>query len=60
MVLQIADTQKCETDTCGGRKGRVDKTQIKSVSVEGRRKVKANQLKLIQLGGLSHSVAKQS
>lgn len=59
MVLQIADIQKPETDTCRGRKGRVSKTQIKSLSVEGLRKVKANQLKLIPPCGLSYSGVKQ-
>lgn len=59
MVLQIADIQKPETDTCRGRKGRVSKTQIKSMSVEGLRKVKANQVKLIPPCGLSHSGVKQ-
>lgn len=59
MVLQIADIQKPETDTCKGRKGSVGKTQIKSMTVEGFRKVKANQLKLIPPCGLSHSGVKQ-
>jgi len=59
MVLQIADVQKPETDTCRGRKGRVRKTQIKSISVERLREVKANKLKLILPCGLSHSGVKQ-
>lgn len=59
MVLRIADIQKPETDTCRGRKGKVGKTQIKSMSIEGFRKFKANQLKLILPCRLYHSGVKQ-
>lgn len=43
MDIQIVNIgKKLETVTCKGRKGRVWKTQIKSMSVEGLKKVKAN------------------
>lgn len=59
MEIQIASIEKPETVTCRGRKGRVEETQIKSISVEGLRKVKADQLKLSPPCGSSHSGVKQ-
>lgn len=55
MEIQIVNIEKFETVTCRGRKGRVKKTQIKSMSVKGLRKVKANQLKWSLPCGLSFS-----
>lgn len=59
MEVQIVSIEKPETVTCRGRKGRVGETQFKSMSVEGLRKVKANQLKLGLPCGLSHSGVRQ-
>lgn len=59
MEIQIVNIEKFETVTCRGTKGRVGKTQIKSMSVESLGKVKANHLKLSPPCGLSHSGVKQ-